>query len=66
MNAETYDAVVIGAGIIGAAVGYELSQMGRKTLNIDMLPASGYGSTSNSCAVIRVYYSTLDWLCDGL
>ena len=60
MNAKTYDAVVIGAGIIGAAVGYELSQMGRKTLNIDMLPASGYGSTSNSCAVIRVYYSTLD------
>jgi sarcosine oxidase subunit beta len=25
-----------------------------------MLPASGYGSTSNSCAIIRVYYSTLD------
>jgi len=25
-----------------------------------MLPAAGYGSTSNSCAIIRVHYSTLD------
>ena len=25
-----------------------------------MLPAAGYGSTSNSCAIIRLYYSTLD------
>ena len=33
---------------------------GRRTLNIDMLPAAGYGSTSNSCAIIRLYYSTLD------
>ena len=55
-----YDAVIVGAGIIGAALGYELSRHGRRTLNVDKLPASGYGSTSNSCAIIRVYYSTLD------
>ena len=55
-----YDAVIIGAGIIGAAIGYELSRRGKRTLNVEMLPASGYGSTSNSCAIIRVYYSTLD------
>ena len=54
------DAIIIGASIIGAAVGYELSKRGRRTLNVDMLPAAGYGSTSNSCAIIRVYYSTLD------
>jgi sarcosine oxidase subunit beta len=59
MNKE-YDAIIIGAGIIGAAIGYELSKRGQRTLNVDMLPASGYGSTSNSCAIIRVYYSTLD------
>ncbi len=58
--AEKYDAVTIGAGIIGAAIAYELSKQGKKTLNVDMLPAAGYGSTSNSCAIIRVYYSTLD------
>ncbi|MCP5076418.1 MAG: FAD-binding oxidoreductase [Rhodobacteraceae bacterium] len=57
---DGYDAIIIGAGIIGAAIGYELSKRGKKTLNVDMLPAAGYGSTSNSCAIIRVYYSTLD------
>ncbi len=55
-----YDAVVIGAGVIGAAVGLELARSGKSVLNIDKLPTSGYGSTSNSCAIIRVYYSTLD------
>ncbi len=57
---NNYDAIIIGAGVIGAAVGYELARKGRKTLNIDFLPAAGYGSTSNSCAIIRLYYSTLD------
>jgi sarcosine oxidase subunit beta len=57
---EKYDAIIIGAGIIGAAIAYELAKKGKKTLNVDILPAAGYGSTSNSCAIIRVYYSTLD------
>ena len=57
---SAYDVVIIGAGIIGAAVAYELSKRGQETINVEMLPASGYGSTSNSCAIIRVYYSTLD------
>jgi len=54
------DAVIVGAGVIGAACGFELAGKGLKTLNIDRLPAAGYGSTSNSCAIIRVYYSTVD------
>ena len=57
---KNYDAIIIGAGIIGAAIGYELSKKGLHTLNVEMLPAAGYGSTSNSCAIIRLYYSTLD------
>ena len=57
---KNYDAIIIGAGIIGTAIGYELSKKGRRTLNVEMLPAAGYGSTSNSCAIIRLYYSTLD------
>ncbi|MDH3377542.1 MAG: FAD-binding oxidoreductase, partial [Gammaproteobacteria bacterium] len=57
---ETYDTAIIGAGVIGAAVAYELSKRGYKTVNVDMLPEAGYGSTSNSCAIIRVHYSTLD------
>ena len=55
-----YDAVVIGAGVIGAAVGFELSKKGWKTLNVDKLSGAGYGSTAASCAIIRVHYSTLD------
>ncbi len=54
-----FDAVIIGAGVIGSAVGLELARRGRRTLNLDALPAAGYGSTSGSAAVIRVYYSTL-------
>lgn len=57
---HNYDAVIIGAGVIGAAIGYELSLTGKRTLNIDKLPAAGYGSTSNSCAIIRFSYSTYD------
>lgn len=57
---DDYDAIIIGAGVIGAAVGYELAKTHKRTLNIDKLPAAGYGSTSNSCAIIRFSYSTYD------
>lgn len=53
-----YDAVIIGAGVIGAAMGFELSRRGWRTLNVDKLPAAGYGSTINSCAIVRFTYST--------
>ena len=59
MNKQ-YDAIIIGAGIIGAAIAFELSKKGYKTLNVDRLPSSGHGSTSGSCAVIRLHYSTPD------
>ena len=55
-----YDAVVIGAGIIGTATAFQLAKSGYKTLCIDKLPAAGYGSTSGSCAIIRPYYSTVE------
>ncbi len=55
---ERYDAVIVGAGIIGANIGFELSKAGYRTLNVDKLPAAGYGSTANSCAIIRTHYST--------
>ena len=55
-----YDALIIGAGIIGAATAFELAKLGYRTLNVDRLPAAGYGPTSASCAIIRVHYSTFD------
>ena len=57
---KKYDAIVIGAGIIGACVGFELAKRGRRVLNVDKLSGSGDGSTAGSCAVIRLYYSTPD------
>jgi sarcosine oxidase subunit beta len=57
---ERYDAIIIGAGIIGACTAYELAKRGWRTLNVDKLPAAGYGSTGSSCAIIRTHYSTLD------
>ncbi len=57
---KRYDAIIIGAGIIGCCVAFELAKKGYKTLNVDRLPAAGYGSTSNSCAIIRLHYSTPD------
>ncbi|MDZ7841719.1 MAG: FAD-dependent oxidoreductase [Gammaproteobacteria bacterium] len=57
---ETTDAIIIGAGVIGAATALELNRAGVRTITVDKNPASGYGPTSNSCAIIRVHYSTLD------
>ena len=57
---KTYDAIVIGAGILGCCTAYELAKKGWRTLNLDKLHGAGYGSTSSSCAVVRFHYSTLD------
>jgi len=59
MNTK-YDAIFIGAGIIGVPIAYELTKMGYKTLNIDKLSDAGEGSTAASCAIVRAHYSTED------
>lgn len=53
-----FDVIIIGAGIIGASIAFEVSKKGHKTLNIDKLNAAGAGSTANTCAIIRTHYST--------
>ena len=57
---ETADAIIIGTGVIGAATAFELSKLGYRTLSVDRNAEAGHGSTSGSCAIIRVHYSTLD------
>ncbi|MEM7255743.1 MAG: FAD-dependent oxidoreductase [Pseudomonadota bacterium] len=57
---EQPDAIIIGAGVIGAAIAFELSKRGFQTLSLDRNGEAGHGSTSGSCAIIRVHYSTLD------
>jgi sarcosine oxidase, subunit beta len=57
---EKYDAIIIGAGVIGAPIAYELSKMGYKTITVDKLADAGEGSTAGSCAIVRAHYSTAD------
>lgn len=57
---QNFDAIIIGAGVIGASVAKEMAAKGLKTLSIDKLPEAGYGSTSGSCAIIRTYYSAFE------
>ncbi|MYI66387.1 MAG: FAD-binding oxidoreductase, partial [Gemmatimonadetes bacterium] len=55
-----YNAIIIGAGVIGVCTGFELAKRGYRTLNMDKQPAAGSGSTCNTCAIIRLHYSTPD------
>ncbi|MDQ1685158.1 MAG: hypothetical protein QOC82_1895 [Frankiaceae bacterium] len=55
---STADAVVVGAGVIGAAIAYELARAGRDVVVVDRLGGPGHGSTSASSAIIRFNYST--------
>jgi len=57
MNKQ-YDMLIIGAGIIGTCLAFDLAKRGYNTLNIDKQSAAGFGSTANTCAVIRTHYST--------
>ncbi len=54
------DVIIIGAGVIGSSLALGLSRKGFKTLNIDALPAAGFGSTSNSSGIVRPFYSALE------
>ena len=57
---QTADAVVIGTGVIGAAVAYELAQTGLRVMAIDRLGDVGSGSTSSSSSIVRFHYSTFE------
>jgi sarcosine oxidase subunit beta len=50
-------ASVIGAGVVGCAVGLELSRRGCEVTVIDKNGEAGHGSTSASCGIVRRFYS---------
>lgn len=45
---KTADAIIIGAGVIGAAIAFELAKKGWKTLSVDRNREAGHGSTSGN------------------
>ena len=60
MANHTADVVIIGAGVIGTSIAYEMAKTGLKTISIDKNSQVGFGSTAGSCAIIRMHYSTYD------
>ncbi|WP_433372059.1 NAD(P)/FAD-dependent oxidoreductase [Streptosporangium sp. CA-115845] len=56
----TADVVVVGAGVIGSSIAFELAKTGRSVVVVDKASGPGQGSTSASSAVIRFNYSTWD------
>ena len=51
--------VIIGAGVVGAAVGLEMARAGHAVTIVERSPGAGLGSTSASSGVIRFNYSTV-------
>jgi sarcosine oxidase subunit beta len=60
MSTRTADAVVIGTGVIGAAVAYELALTGMRVVAVDRNGGVGSGSTSSSSSIVRFHYSTFE------
>jgi len=46
--------------VLGNSCALELARSGRRTLSIDLHSNAGYGSSSSSSSIIRVFYSALD------
>ena len=56
----TADAIVVGAGVMGGSIAFELAKLGLDVVVVEKGGAPGHGSTSASSAIIRFNYSTLD------
>ncbi len=54
--AETYDVIVIGAGIMGCSTAYQLARRGLKVAVLEK-ETPGAGSSGKSSAIIRQHYS---------
>lgn len=52
------DAVVIGAGVVGASIALELQRAGTDVVVVDKAGGIGHGSTSASSGVVRFHYSS--------
>ena len=52
------DIVVIGAGVIGSSIAFELARDGHRVVVVDKAGGVGHGSTSASSAIVRFNYST--------
>ncbi|MEO8297138.1 MAG: FAD-binding oxidoreductase [Burkholderiales bacterium] len=57
---ESFDAIVIGAGVIGSSVAYHLAHLGaKKVLVLDRLQI-GAGTSTQSSGILRTHYSVIE------
>ena len=54
---ESFDVVVVGAGVVGASAAFHLAKLGgQRVCMVDRGPVCG-GGTAKSCAIVRSHYS---------
>src|SRR6185436_10947061 len=60
---EDYDAIVVGAGVMGSATAYQLAKRGRRVLLLEQF-AIGHerGSSHGHSRIIRLAYDALDYV----
>lgn len=60
MNTETVDAIVIGAGVVGLAIGGALARRGLETVVLERAGAIGTGTSARNSEVVHagIYYPT--------
>lgn len=57
---QSFDAIVIGAGVIGSSVAYHLARLGaQKVLVLDRLQI-GSGTSTQSSGILRTHYSVIE------
>jgi sarcosine oxidase, subunit beta len=54
---NTYDVVVIGAGVVGSSVAFHLSKLGAKSVLVLDRATIGAGTTAQSSGILRTHYS---------
>lgn len=55
--AESYDAIVIGSGVVGASTAFHLAKLGGLKVCVVERGALCSGGTAKSCAIVRSHYS---------
>lgn len=55
---EVTDVVVVGAGVLGTSIAYQLARRGRRVVVLDKARTPGGGTSGTSSAIIRFTYST--------
>ncbi|MWL91933.1 MULTISPECIES: FAD-binding oxidoreductase [Cupriavidus] len=57
---QTFDAIVIGAGVIGSSVAYHLARLGCSNVLVLDRTQIGAGTTAQSSGILRTHYSVIE------